>query len=46
MVILQDKPFQAYFTGALPLYYASLPAVQHINKKAFIYPGRFKNSNV
>lgn len=42
---ITEKPFQAYFAGAVPIYYSSPSAVQDINKKAIIYAGDFSTED-
>ncbi len=38
---ITEKPFQAYFSGAVPIYYGSKSAVKDLNKKAIIYAGDY-----
>lgn len=40
---ITEKPFQAYFAGAIPIYYGDKTAVTDINKKAVIYAGDFNS---
>lgn len=40
---ITEKPYQAYFNGAIPLYYGDKTGLQDINKRAVIYAGDFAN---
>ncbi len=42
---ITEKPFQAYFAGAIPIYYGHQTAVADINKNAIIYAGDFGNED-
>jgi hypothetical protein len=42
---ITEKPFQAYFGGAIPLYYSDPSAVVDINKKAIIYAQDFASED-
>ena len=40
---MTEKPFLAYLSGTIPIYYGDSSSLQNINKKALIYAGDFKN---
>lgn len=40
---ITEKIFQAYYAGAIPIYYGSKEGIKDINKKAIIYAGDFKS---
>jgi hypothetical protein len=42
---ITEKPFQAYSSGAIPLYYAHPTALEDINPRSVIYAGDFKTEN-
>lgn len=42
---ITEKVFQAYFAGAVPIYYGDKTAVTDINKKAIIYAQDFKDND-
>ncbi len=42
---ITEKPFQAYFAGAIPIYYGHPTAVTDMNKDAIIYAGDFNNED-
>ncbi len=42
---ITEKLFQAYFNGAIPIYYSHQNSVKDINKKAIIYAGDFKDED-
>lgn len=42
---ITEKPFQAYFAGAIPIYYGNKIAAQDLNLKAIIYANDFKNED-
>jgi len=42
---ITEKPFQAYFAGAIPIYYGDITALKDINKQALIYAGDFKTED-
>ena len=42
---ITEKVFQAYFGGAIPLYYSDPSAVKDVNKKAIIYAQDFASED-
>jgi hypothetical protein len=42
---ITEKPFKAYFSGAIPIYHADQSVLQDINKKAIIYDGDFASED-
>ncbi len=42
---ITEKPFQAYFSGAIPIYYGNKIATQDLNLKAIIYANDFKTED-
>lgn len=40
---ITEKVFQAYYAGAIPIYYGDKEGLKDINKKAIIYAGDFKS---
>ncbi len=42
---ITEKVFQAYFSGAMPIYYGNRTVMHDINKQAIIYEGDFKTEN-
>ncbi len=42
---ITEKVFQAYFSGAIPLYYGNKSVMHDINKNAIIYQGDFKSES-
>lgn len=42
---ITEKPYQAYLSGAIPIYYAHINVFEDINKKAVIYAGDFANDD-
>ncbi len=42
---ITEKVFQAYFSGAIPIYYGNKTVLDDINKEAIIYEGDFKTED-
>lgn len=40
---MTEKPFQAYYAGAIPIYYGSESSFKTVNKNAMIYRGDFSS---
>lgn len=42
---VSEKPFQAYYSGAVPIYHGHSSFVRDVNPKAIVYAGNFQNED-